>query len=193
MLPKPSSIEQGVFLAKVAEQAERYDDMIKFLDPIIKKPEELTVEERNLLSVAYKNISGNHRTAWRQLTAIEENKKYQKYADKTGDFKTKVEKDLKDICNQFINTIDEHLLGKASTPESKAYYLKLKGDYARYMSEALAGSELEDSSKKATDAYKEALKATEGLGDTNPVKLGLALNLSVFYYEIMKNPKEACN
>ena len=106
---KISSVEEAVFMGKVAEQAERYEDMLHFLEPLIKKSEELTGEERNLLSVPYKNISGNKRTAWRALSAIEENPKYEKYHEKTKVYKGKIGGELKKICQDAIKVIDDSM------------------------------------------------------------------------------------
>jgi len=187
-----NTVEEGVFLAKVAEQAERYEDMLIFLKPVLKKSSELQIEERNLVSVAFKNISGNKRTAWRALTAIEENPKYEKYHEKTKTFKQKIEEELKKICKEAIAAIDGNLISHASTAESKVFYLKMKADYNRYMGEVCSGTELDGVSESALKCYEEAKKAAESLPATDPVRLGLALNFSVFQYEIRKNPKDAC-
>jgi hypothetical protein len=188
-----NTVEEGVFLAKVAEQAERYDDMLIFLKPVLKKSGELSTEERNLVSVAFKNISGSKRTAWRALTAIEENPKYDKYHEKTKTYKQVIEEELKKICKNAIESIDSNLLKNATAAESKVFYLKMKADYNRYMGEVCAGKELEEVSQDALKNYEEAKKAAETMPATDPVRLGLALNFSVFQYEIRKNPKEACS
>jgi len=184
--------EEGLFLAKVAEQAERYEDMIVFLRPVIQKTAELQMEERNLVSVAYKNLSGNKRTAWRALTAIEENPKYEKYHEKTKAYKVKIEEELKKICKDAIKDIDTTLFKNASSAEAKVFYLKMKADYYRYTGEVCTGTELEGVSQKALENYEEAKKVSETLVPTDPVRVGLALNYSVFLYEIRKKPKEAC-
>jgi len=184
--------EEGVFLAKVAEQAERYEDMLVFLKPVIEKTGELPMEERNLVSVAFKNLSGNKRTAWRALSAIEENPKYEKYHEKTKVYKKKIEEELKKICLDAIKTIDANLLKNANAAEAKVFYLKMKADYYRYTGEVCTGTELEEISKKALENYEAAKAASGTLPATDPVRIGLALNYSVFLYEIRKSPKEAC-
>jgi len=66
------SLEENIFMARVAEQAERFDDMVKFLQSVVKsKNEDFTTEERNLLSVGFKNQIGSKRTAIRTISAIE--------------------------------------------------------------------------------------------------------------------------
>lgn len=39
----------------------------------------------------------------------------------------------------FQGLLDKHLIPKASNPESKVFYLKMKGDYYRYLAEVATG------------------------------------------------------
>ena len=55
--------DKNVYFAKLAEQAERYDEMADYMKAVGGAPGELTVEERNLLSVAYKNAVGSRRAS----------------------------------------------------------------------------------------------------------------------------------
>ena len=74
-------MEEQIFMGRVAEQCERFDDMVAFLRPILKeKAGNFTIEERNLLSVSFKNLISGKRTAIRTIAAIEQNAKYQKFA-----------------------------------------------------------------------------------------------------------------
>jgi lipopolysaccharide biosynthesis regulator YciM len=66
------SREQNVYMAKIAEQAERYDEMVESMKQVARLDVELTVEERNLLSVAYKNVIGARRASWRIVSSIEQ-------------------------------------------------------------------------------------------------------------------------
>ena len=66
------SREENVFMTKVSEQTERYEDMLDYIKKVVTGfDQELSVEERNLLSVAYKNSIGSRRTAWRAISSIE--------------------------------------------------------------------------------------------------------------------------
>jgi 14-3-3 protein epsilon len=86
-----SGHEAIVFMARVADQAERYADMVDFLRQMVReKPEDLNVEERNLLSVGFKNQIGGRRSAFRTVSAIQQNKKYEQYSSDCGDYKTKI-------------------------------------------------------------------------------------------------------
>ena len=93
------SLEENIFMARVAEQAERFDDMVKYLQEVVKsKNEDFTTEERNLLSVGFKNLIGSQRGAIRTIGAIEQNPKYQKFGDALSVYKKKIEKELYDKC-----------------------------------------------------------------------------------------------
>jgi 14-3-3 protein epsilon len=188
--------EKQVYLAMLAEQCSRYEDMMSLLEDMVKtKTEDLSSDERNLLSIAYKNTISLDRQAIRTLLAYEskEAKKAESpYLEYIREYKTKVQKELEDLCNKINQTIDSSLLPKATTDEAKVFYHKMKGDYDRYIAENVDG----DIKKKYSDlglaAYNAALEAAKSIDYKNPIKLGLALNLSVFYYEVVGNKEQAC-
>jgi 14-3-3 protein epsilon len=188
--------EKQIYLAMLAEQCSRYEDMMSFLEEMVKmKSNDLTSDERNLLSIAYKNTISLDRQAIRTLLAYEskESKKSESpYLDYIKEYKNKVQKELEGLCNKINTTIDQNLLPKAETDEAKVFYHKMKGDYDRYIAENVDG----DLKKKYADlglqAYNAALDSAKSIDYTNPIKLGLALNLSVFYYEVVANKEEAC-
>lgn len=85
-------MEEKIFMARVAEQAERFDDMVDFLKEVITaKTNDFTTEERNLLSVGFKNLISSKRTAIRTISAIEQNPKYQKYGESLNQYKKRIE------------------------------------------------------------------------------------------------------
>lgn len=195
--------------AKLAEQAERYDDMAVAMKMVTEKGEELSNEERNLLSVAYKNVVGARRSSWRVISSIEQktegNEKKQQMAK---DYREKVECELRDICKTVLKLLDEHLIGKAGNPESKVFYLKMKGDYFRYLAEVASqgGTEAKDTDYldklacknsvlgDSEHAYESAFSIAQSqMQPTHPIRLGLALNYSVFFYEILNSPDRACH
>ena len=107
------------------------------------------------------------------------------------DLKTLLETELSDLCNQMLSLIDNYLVKKASSEESKVFYLKMKGDYYRYLAEITTGDKNKEVANNSRNSYKEASDLAENLACTNPIKLGLALNYSVFFYEVMNDPKTA--
>jgi 14-3-3 protein epsilon len=75
----------------------------------------------------------------------------------------------------------------------QVFYLKMKGDYFRYLAEFQQGDKRNVSAEKAQGAYRDANEEAQGgLPPTHPIRLGLALNFSVFYYEIYNSPDRAC-
>ncbi|CAL1275996.1 unnamed protein product [Larinioides sclopetarius] len=102
---------------------------------------ELSNEERNLLSVAYKNVVGARRSSWRVISSIE---------------------------------------------QKTVFYLKMKGDYYRYLAEVATGDQKNSVVEESQKAYQEAFDISKSkMQPTHPIRLGLALNFSVFYFEIL--------
>ena len=114
---------------------------------------ELTVEERNLLSVAYKNLIGKNRNAWRILGAISkgENSSIEPIL---SDYLQQIETELKKDCDEIIHLVDSHLLPSATTAEAKVFFFKLKADYYRYVAEITEGSNRHDTAEQSLLAYK---------------------------------------
>lgn len=180
--------------AKLAEQAERYDDMAAAMKLVTEQGSELSNEERNLLSVAYKNVVGARRSSWRVISSIEQktegNDKKQQMA---REYREKIETELQDICHDVLGLLDNFLIANASAAESKVFYLKMKGDYYRYLSEVASGDNKKGTVESSQQAYQQAFDISKGeMQPTHPIRLGLALNFSVFYYEILNNPDKAC-
>merc|ERR1711957_905130 len=105
----------------------------------------------------------------------------------------KVEKELSEICDTILKLLDDELIPKASGGESKVFYQKMKADYYRYIAEFKDGKDKDAAAEKANQAYSDASAVAEkDLAVTHPIRLGLALNYSVFMYEVLANPDEAC-
>jgi len=191
-----SNREKDVYFAKLAEQAERYDEMADYMELVGKAGDELSVEERNLLSVAYKNAVGSRRAAWRIITSVEQKEKTKGNEGNAGfakEYCGKVEGELDKICTTILGLLDNNLIPKAGNGESKVFYQKMKADYYRYIAEFSDGEKKSQAANNAKLAYEEAQKVAEkDLAVTHPIRLGLALNFSVFQYEVLSNPDEAC-
>jgi 14-3-3 protein epsilon len=188
--------DKAVYFAKLAEQAERYDEMADQMELVGNQTEELSVEERNLLSVAYKNAVGSRRAAWRIITSVEQKEKTkgnEEQAKYAKEYCSKVEAELQKICDTILGLLDNNLIPKASNGESKVFYQKMKADYYRYIAEFSDGDSKSKAAENARLAYEDASKVAEkDLVVTHPIRLGLALNYSVFQYEVLQNPDEAC-
>lgn len=183
--------EAKVDRAKLAEQAERYDDMVEAMKYVVENTEEdLSDEERNLLSVAYKNVVGARRSAWRIINSLEEKAKDDNRRSLAESYRKDVEKELEEKCTEVLELIDKCLLKLAKKAESEVFYLKMQGDYFRYLVEIK--SDDAEKIKNSREAYEKAKEKANDLTPTHPIRLGLALNFSVFYYEIEKDPEQAC-
>jgi len=186
--------EDSIYTARLAEQAERYDEMAEAMKKVAQLSEELTIEERNLLSVAYKNVVGSRRASLRIISSIEqkeESRGKEDHLKKAREYKKKVEKELTEICNDILDVLEKHLIANSTSSESKVFYFKMKGDYHRYLAESTSGDARNKAAEFALGAYKNASEISLELLPTNPIRLGLALNFSVFYYEIMNSPDNA--
>ncbi|KAF2283905.1 hypothetical protein GH714_017092 [Hevea brasiliensis] len=162
VMPENLTREQCVYMAKLAEQAERYEEMVQFMEKLVTSStpgSELTVEERNLLSVAYKNVIGSLRAAWRIVSSIEqkeESRKNEEHVALVEAYRSKVETELSAVCSGILRILESNLIPSAVAVESKDI-------------------------------------ALADLAPTHPIRLGLALNFSVFYYEILNSSEKACS
>jgi len=183
-------------LIRVAETAERYEDMCQMVSQLVTmksaKGEDLDVDERNLLSVAFKNVVGAKRASWRTLAGG--------FDDVDEDLLVKyrgiVEEELSSTIDQVLKLLTDHLcpVVKGHGDETEVFYLKMCGDYYRYLAEFTMEEEAEGIKENAEKFYKNAMEVAEAnLVETHPTRLGLALNFSVCYYEILKEPEKACD
>jgi len=186
--------EEQVQRAKLAEQAERYEDMATAMKEVTEGGGELSNEERNLLSVAYKNVVGARRSSWRVISSIQQKTEgSEKKQQMVKEYREKVEKELEDICKDVLNLLEQFLIPKAGSPESKVFYLKMKGDYFRYLAEVDTSDKRDEKVSNSQNAYTDALEIAKAqMQPTHPIRLGLALNFSVFNYEILNSPDKAC-
>lgn len=201
-----------VSLSRTAETAERYDDMCQLMKELVLSVAKdgphpsLTVEERNLLSVAYKNVIGARRASWRtiNLDSNSMDAEQKKNVDLLQEYKKQIEAELASICKDVLNLLAGSGLLEDSPPqktpeddrkeaEAKVFYLKMAADYYRYLAECVPESG-SSTREKATMFYKKAfeLAKTKSIPPTHPIRLGLALNYSVCLYEIMKDRRTAC-
>jgi len=119
---------ESLWLILSSVQAERYDEMVAAMKAVAQLNVELTVEERNLLSVAYKNVVGARRASWRIISSIEQKEKSKENeanVQRIRNYGRKVEKELADICHDVLNVLDNHLIKSSTSDESKVVRLVL--------------------------------------------------------------------
>nr|XP_034891968.1 14-3-3-like protein [Populus alba] len=173
MAATPSAREESVYMAKLAEQAERYEEMVEYMEKVSAslENEELTVEERNLLSVAYKNVIGARRASWRIISSIEQKEESRGNEDHVSvirDYRAKIETELSSICDGILKLLDSRLIPTASAGDSKVFYLKMKGDYHRYLAEFKTGAERKEAAESTLTAYKAAQVFYFSFSDLTP-------------------------
>ncbi|XP_054567743.1 14-3-3 protein theta-like [Eptesicus fuscus] len=180
--------------AKLAEQAQRYEDMATYMKAATEQGAELSEEERHLLWVAYRHVVASRRAAWRVLSSIEQKTDTSDQKLRViEDYREKVESELTGICTTVLELLDKYLIAHAANPESKVFYLKMRGDYFRYLAEVARGDDRKQTIENIQGAYQEAFDISQKeLQPTHPVRLGLARNFSIFYYEILNNSELAC-
>ncbi|KAK2103767.1 hypothetical protein P7K49_017623 [Saguinus oedipus] len=179
--------EQLLQRARLAEQTERYYNMASPMKAVTELNEPLSNEDQNLLSVDYKNVVGARRSSWRVISSIEQKTMAdgnEKKLEKIKAYREKIEKELETFliknCNDFQY-------------ESKVFYLKMKGDYYCYLAEVASGEKKNSMVEASEAAYKEAFEINkEQMQPMHSIRLGLAPNFSVFYYEIQNAPEQAC-
>jgi len=193
--------DECLYMAKLAEQAERWEDMIEYIKRVVSIGQELNVNERDMLSAAYKNSVSTRRKAWRIVNDFEQRELSKVTGDQTSGsgyeavagYKQQVTQELQQRCEDILTLLNEPLISGASDSESKVFYMKMKGDYLRYSAEFSADQEKLRCAKEAKEAYKEATEiAKTDLPAHSHLRLGLALNFAVFYYEVMDGKLEAC-
>ena len=184
--------DELVVRASLAEQAERFDEMTEYMKAVTENANELSNDERNLLSVAYKNSVGARRSSLRIIS----NKELETMGSEnnlTKEFRKKVETELTEICNEVLSLLDNLLIKTEISAESQVFYLKMKGDYCRYLAEIASTDDKAVAIEVSERAYEDALEiCKEQLPSTHPLRLGLALNFSVFHYESRNSPGLAC-
>lgn len=300
-----------VSLAKMANKAERYDDMAQAMNDFVRQGNTLTVEERDLLVAAYTQAHGERRSAWRGICVIEKKKEGSEEAQAMAvKYRMKLEIELVDICTEVLHLLSTYLVPnipeppphtegdaddtKGDTPDTegdahategnagdtegdadnmqgnaedtklegntgdiegnadvtegdanaedtegnaddtegdvdategenhdtelkgnvddtecdaadneddakdkdwavtKVFYLKMKGDYYRYLAEVKTGQDKTEAEENSRNAYHEAFETAKAhLHPSNPTRLGLALSLSQFYYDFDNNKAEA--
>src|SRR3954449_9869756 len=93
-------------------------EMVENMKQVASADQELTVEERNLLSVAYKNVIGARRASWRIVSSIEqkeESKGNEAQVKKIREYRVKIETELTDVCQDILNVLDDHLIQSAES------------------------------------------------------------------------------
>lgn len=182
-----------VTLARVAERAERYDEMADFMKQRVQVGSALNPEERDMFSAAFKNSLTERRHAVRVAAGVEQmelSEGREAYASLAGGYRSKMEAELQEICSNAL-TLLSTLVSAAEPGEAKTFFLKMQGDYYRYLAEWTTGPAKSEVAGQAMEVYKSGMGEAMSLPTAHPVRLGLALNFSVFLHEVLKDTEHA--
>jgi len=192
---KEYNYEKLVYLAMLSEQASKYDDMVEFMKKLAtERTYDFNSDERNLMSIAFKNKISLNRAAIRNIMNYENKEKKKDnspYLSYILEYKKIYLDEYIEECQDIINFVEKVCLPKAKINENKGFYLKMLGDYNRYIGQYAKGSLKKKIIDNCNKYYSEGDKILSNFPYINPIKLGLLLNTSTFYNEIMNDPQKA--
>jgi 14-3-3 protein epsilon len=175
-----------VTMARCAERAERYDDMTDFMIQRVQLGVALAGDERDILSAAFKGALTGRRLAV-NVALTHETKDEPAKAEIAAGYRSKVQVELKDLCDKVLTTLNNMCIPNAQPGEPRVFYLKMAGDYNRYMAEVEPDAvKKQEITANAQTHYSQAMAEAEAtLASAHPVRLGLALNFSVFLHQVV--------
>ncbi|KAL3122949.1 hypothetical protein niasHT_003588 [Heterodera trifolii] len=192
--------EELLFLINLCDTAKCFNEMVDAVKKLVSICPELSYEERYLLWVAFKGAMSSIRQPWRALCAIEQ----RSFSDITEaqrsnshllvieSYREELEVELLANCRGVLEFLDATLIPNATTNlEAKVFYLKMKGDYNRYIAEIALGDDRTTAIEETKKSYNQAAELAAQLTPSDPTRLGVALNMSVFYHQILKDVDQA--
>ena len=188
-LERPSII----YLLKISLKTQNYLLAFQYVKKLLKKNPILNQTEKILLSITFRKLTEPKRKAIRSLV-IKGSKSQIKTLKQISFYKKKIQKELFEICSSILTLLQTNIIPYINKEDIKSnvFYLKMKGDYYRYKGEVSENKNKEKWIDLSFKAYSSAVEQSEKLSITDPVKLSVSLNFSVFYYEVKNDAKMAC-
>ena len=176
--------------AKIAEKANRNEEMFFHMYTIAQLGKDLTGEEKKLLSTSFKNVTTPLINSWKILEKEELNGANK---DHVKQLKKKVGNQLEDICDYFLLILEQDLFPTCESVESKAFFYKIKGDCLSCKSEIVAPkNEGNNVISKCIESYSRSNEIAKELSPIHPLRLDLALSFALFYNRVLNSPNRAC-
>jgi 14-3-3 protein epsilon len=164
-------------------------EMMQYMSAVARENIELTVKERNLLCIAYRNSVGARRMSWRVLSSVAQRERETR---ECKEYAAKIMSELCRICDQVLDIVSNHALPHITEPEASVFFTKMLADFKRYKIEVLPIVERTELMNETLELYERASDiADQHLRASHPTRLGVALNFSVFLYEIMNDNDRA--
>jgi 14-3-3 protein epsilon len=182
--PKVEAFDKAYYLASVCIRFEKYEDAVRYVDEMVKlKESEFSDDERNVIVTSYKYFIAEKRTAWRNMYQIEIKEQNTKLM--MNEIKSVYEESIVKSCERFIALITNYIFNNVKTDQNVALFLRVKADHYRYMAEITNAQTLFNNKQSAFQIYKQAYEISNKLDSLDVIKLSIALNYSVFLYEIL--------
>ncbi|XAR73453.1 hypothetical protein NMG60_11007424 [Bertholletia excelsa] len=183
-MPENRARQHWFYLSKVAFEAGRVDDAVEFMDKVVAisaaAGDDLTEDEKDHFFSSYKKRILPLREALMSMSS--------NHGSLGSEYRSRIESELSCVCNRVLKLLDSHLIPTASASDSKVFYLRMKGDYYRYLAEIKREA---DSKAAAERAYTAAEKvAVADLSPIHHLRMGLALNFSIFYHDVLGEVKK---
>ena len=150
------------------------------------KLSDFTIQERNLISIAFKNNIQTERKAIKLVADIANYDKFAKYDQIMKVYRKRLEKALQQKCLAICELCEHQCIPLTDNSESKVFFMKITADYYRYAVEFSTTSN-HKYEEAALAFYRRGLDiACADLDAVNPIRLGICLNMAIHYKEIKK-------
>lgn len=195
-MPVEEMKEKCLWKAKLAQEANRFEDMARFMRQVAECGAPMTKDEDNMLAASYKHVLDTKRSSRRTLVMVEQKDGITPWeATVARHYRARIDDELRALCAEVLTVVDSWLASdhqEASDPATAVFYWKLSADYHRYLAEVI-----DDPGDRAAVVAmsKAAYERADQLGRKNlrpidPIRLGLMLNYSVFLYQVCQQRRQ---
>ncbi|XP_015370711.1 PREDICTED: 14-3-3 protein zeta/delta-like [Diuraphis noxia] len=188
--------EKFLWKAKLAQEANRFEEMAKYMRQVAECGVPMTKEEDNMLAAAYKSVLDTKRSSRRTLVTIEQKDGITSWeATVVRHYRARIDDELRALCTEVLTLVDRWLMSdqpETSDPSTGVFYWKLCADYNRYAAEVIDDP---DDRAAVVAISRAAYEQADRLGRKNlrpidPIRLGLMLNYSVFLYQVCQQRRQ---
>ena len=179
--------ERDFFLATAALEAERMEDAVAYLKQWATACSAVSLPEVKLTGKILRSSMSLLRKNWLALNGVKDGKR----GELAGLYRTKIEKEMESRGSELAGVMENEMVGKGTEVETKAYVWKLVGDAWRYVAEVSTEETHSKAAESSLDAYLKASALAVDLPACNTVRLAVAINFSVFYYDVLSSPIRA--
>lgn len=173
-------------MVKLCQCTNRFSEMAAIMKQIIQMGVLLSEEEREFLLIAYKSKVDANRNSIQNITMVQNSIKEFHQKVIIDRYKKTIVNELIDICFDLLTLIDDYLLPYTNDIEGQIFYLRIKGDFGRYLAEVAIGNQWDVAVEIAEESYKAALHLSSNhLLPVHPIHLSLIVNYSIFLYDIL--------